>query len=72
MKLKVHAAVDTALVYVMAGIIGVGIYFLLTDFAMFVANTTLVLLFCSSIYATIALFEWRHNVHTKRSNRKSK
>ena len=72
MKLKVHAAVDTALIYVMAGIIGVGIYLLLTDFAMFIANTALVLLFCCSIYGTIAIFEWRLAKHTKASKRKSK
>ena len=72
MKLKVQAAIDTALIYVMAGIIGVGIYLLITDFAMFIANTSLVLLFCSSIYGTIAIFEWRHSKHIKASKRKSK
>ena len=72
MKLKVHAAVDTALIYVLVGIIAIGIYFMLTDFAVFIANTSLVLLFCTSIYTTMAIFEWRHSKHTKASNRKSK
>ena len=72
MKLKVNAAIDTGLIYVMVGIIGVGIYFMLTNFALFIANTSLVLLFCSSIYITIAIFEWRHSKHIKASKRKSK
>lgn len=72
MKLKLRSVADIALIYASVGIVGVGVYYMMTDFATFIASTSLVLLFCSAIYVTMALFEWRHSKHTKRSKRKSK
>ena len=72
MKLKLRSVADIALIYASVGVIGIGVYYMVTDFATFIANTSLVLLFCSAIYTTMVLFEWRHETHTKRANRKSK
>ena len=69
MKIKLLAAIDVALMFLFAASFGLVIYLMITDFALFIANTVLVLFLPMLMYLTLTAFEYRIEKHSKKSRR---